>query len=131
MADINDLSRLVLEEMQAYTNEVDRVMQDEIEKKAKEVTKKLKNTTAFNERSGAKSYKRKFFLKKLAQGKGYVRFVIANRKFQLTHLLEEGHKVKNKKNGTILGKVKAYPHWNQAQKEVNELTDDIIRRLKK
>ena len=131
MADIKDLSKLVLEEMQLYTNEVDQVMQEEIEKKAKEVTKKLKATTVFNQRSGVKSYKRKFFLKKLAQGRGYVRFVIANRKFQLTHLLEKGHKVKNKKNSSILGQVKAYPHWKQAQKEIDELTNDIIRRLKK
>ena len=121
--EIDDLAATIMQELQEYSEEVDEVMQDEIVKKAKKVTKDLKNNSNIPVKSG--DYKKSFYFKKLAQGRGFVRCVVANRKYQLTHLLEHGHATKNG------GRVKAYPHWEQAQKEVDTLDEDIARRLGK
>lgn len=50
--------------------------------------------------------------------------------YRLTHLLEIGHDIKNQPGGPVLGRVKAYPHWERVRNSaVQKLTDRILRGL--
>ena len=116
---IDDLADIIAEELESYTEEVDGVMQDEIDALSKEVVKNLKNNPIIPEETG--KYEKSFYLKKEAQGRGYKRNRIANRDYQKTHLLEDGHLTSNGK------RTRAFPHWKEAQ----ELADTLPERLEK
>lgn len=118
---IDDLADIIAEELESYTEEVDGVMQDEIDALSKEVVKNLKNNPIIPEDTG--EYKKSFYIKKEAQGKGYKRNRIASKKphYRLTHLLEDGHLTSNGK------RTRAFPHWKEAQ----ELADTLPERLEK
>ena len=119
VVNIDDLAHIIAEELESYTEEVDGVMQDEIDALSKEVVKNLKNNPIIPEETG--KYKKSFYLKKEAQGRGYKRNRIANRDYQKTHLLEDGHLTSNGK------RTRAFPHWKEAQ----ELADTLPERLEK
>ena len=117
--DIDGLAAAIAEELEGYSQEVDDIMQDEIDTLSKEVRNNLKNNPIIPEKTG--EYKKSFYIKKVAQGKGYKRLRVANKKHQLTHLLDEGHLTSNGK------RTKAFPHWKEAQ----QLADTLPERMKK
>ena len=59
---------------------------------------------------------------------GTSRKVIHNKQYQLVHLLELGHDLKNK-NGIKYGDVKAYPHVKDAQEYAERETDKLIEEV--
>lgn len=122
MSDISseDMQRAVISALQEYSQEIDDIMQDEIETLAKEIVKTMKSDDDIPVRTG--KYKRSFFMKKIASGKGFKRVAVANRVSQLTHLLEHGHLV----NGI---RTRAYPHWEKAQKMADTLPERLERRI--
>ena len=115
---IEDLAKTITAELKTYTKEIDDTMQDEIDRLSKELVKDLENDPIIPKKSG--DYRKGFYLKKLAQGNGYKRNVIANKKYQLTHLLEYGHL---KRNGTK--RTKEFPHWEHAQEKADTLPQRI------
>ena len=123
MASVDDLAKLIAHEMEQYSEDVDDIMQKEIDKISKEIVNDLKNNPIIPEKTG--DYKKKFYAKKLGQGKGYKRVLIANRKAWLTHLLEHGHAIKTG------GRTKEYPHWKNAQEKADTLVDRLKEAIKK
>ena len=123
MASVEDLANLIAQEMEQYSEDVDDIMQKEIDKISKEIVKDLKNDPIIPEKTG--DYKKKFYAKKLGQGKGYKRVLIANKKAWLTHLLENGHAIKTG------GRTRAYPHWKHAQEQADKLAERIKEAIKK
>ena len=93
-------------------------MQKVIDEVTKEVLNNLKNNPVIPKKTG--EYSKSFYKRKLAQGKGYKRNLIASKKYQLTHLLENSHLTRS---GT---RTRAFPHWKQAQ----EIADTLPDRLK-
>lgn len=123
MAGIDDLSKLVIKELLEYSDEVEEIMCDEIEKCAMDVKSDLSNNVNTPVDTG--KYKKSFYIKVEGKGKGFIRYRVANKKYQLTHLLEYGHA---KVNG---GRTRAYPHWINGQEIADELPERIKRRLGK
>lgn len=119
---IGDLVTAITNELTQYSEEVDEIVKDEIDKLSKELVTDLKSDKNIPEKTG--KYKKSFYVKKLSEGKGRKKVVIANKVYRLTHLLEKGHV---NFHGNM--RTKAYPHWIYAQRKAEELPERIQRRL--
>lgn len=116
---IDDLSNELLKIAGEIDREVEKNLANEIKKIAIETVESLKNDSNIPQRTnGEKSYKRLFYAKKTETG-----YIIANKKYQLTHLLENGHQTANG------GRTRAFPHWSTAQKKVDDAVKEINDKL--
>ena len=108
------------------SQEVQDAANKAIKRVARETVKRLKNTSP--KRSG--EYARDWAVKNLSVHGNIVNLVVHNRKhYQLTHLLENGHVIRNKK-GTY-GRAPAHPHIGPAEEWASiELPAQIERELK-
>ncbi|MBR4907764.1 MAG: hypothetical protein IKY16_07935 [Bacteroidales bacterium] len=48
-------------------------------------------------------------------------------KYQLAHLLEHGHVVRNRPGGRIVGMARAFPHWAEAEEKASEELEKKIK----
>ena len=124
---IDDLARLIANDLAEYSEEVDDAVEKVITKTTKEALTVLKNNNNIPKMTG--KYKKSFYAKDLYKSKGknegYFKMVVANRKYQLTHLLENGHV---NRDGS---RTKAYPHWKDAQAIADTLPDRIKGAIEK
>ena len=121
---INDVSGEVKKIMDEYEAEVEKITSDEIEAIAKETANELKNTSP--RRTG--QYAGGWAIRQ-ERGTGVANFVVYNRKKpQLTHLLENGHVIRNKK-GTY-GRTDGISHIAPAeQKAADMLVEKLESKL--
>ena len=117
------LADAIVKEMVAYSREVDDLLKEKIDETAKEVRSQLANSPDIPKRTG--KYKRSFFVRKVADGMGYHRMVVANRQYQLTHLLERGHVTRSG------GRTRAYPHWEKAEQVAQTLYQKVLEGIGK
>ena len=116
---VSDLATAISSELESYSREVDQKMQKEVDAISKEIVKELKNNPDIPVRTG--NYKKSFYVKNSAKGMGYKRNIVANKEYQITHLLETRHLTSTGR------RPRAFPHWAQAQK----IADTLPERLKK
>ena len=116
-----DLFAEINAQLEEYTEEVDEKLQGEIDSLSKEIVNLLKNHPNIPEKTG--KYKKSFVVRTVAKGKGFKRNVVANRKYRLTHLLEDGHLTKNG------GRTRAFPHWKDAQEMAETLPERLEKKL--
>ncbi len=112
-----------MEALQEEAERVEETSRDEITKVAKEALNKLRNHPGIPERTG--DYKKSFALKKTSDSKGELSYKLHNKspEYRKAHLLEYGYA---KRNG---GRVRAFPHWKDAQEIVDELPERLKRRI--
>lgn len=84
-----------------YSDEVNEVVEEEIEKEARALVERLKSDSPKKSGKYAKSWK----VSTISNERSRKSKLIYNEKGQLTHLLENGHVTRNGKTRT-----KAYPH---------------------
>ena len=83
---------------------------------AKEDVDKLRHANTYTVRSG--DYNKGWSVK-TTNGMNFINCIVHNKDhYQLTHLLEKGHRIK--RNGTIKGNAKAFPHIEPVEKQSNE-----------
>ena len=123
MASLEDFADAVMEALQEESERVEEASREEIEKTAKEALQILRNHPNIPERTG--DYKKSFALKKRVDRKGELDYVLHNKspEYRKAHLLEYGYA---KRNG---GRVRAFPHWKDAQEIVDELPERLKRRI--
>ncbi len=122
MNDINQLSQLIEEALTEFSEEKEEELAEEIDRLSDAVVENLENNPVLKGLKGTGKYRKSFFVKTLAKGKGFKRNVIANKKHQLTHLLERSHLTRNGVTRT-----RAFPHWETAQKKLEELSEGVFK----
>lgn len=122
MNDINQLSQLIEDALFEYSEEVEEEMDEEIDRLADAVVENLEGNPVLKNLKGTGKYRKSFFCKTVAKGKGFKRKVVANKKYQLTHLLERSHLTRNGVTRT-----RAFPHWETAQKKLDELSEGVFK----
>lgn len=115
---ILDLSAAIMAELEEYTEETNAKVQKVVDEVTKEAYLDLSNNPVIPKRSG--EYAKKFYIRKEKIGFGKTVNIIANKKYQITHLLERPHPMPQG------GMSKAYPHWAEAQK----IADTLPERMK-
>ncbi len=120
MADVSELAELIVKDLEGFYEETDANMQHLIDEVTNEALTELRNDPNIPVQTGL--YKKGFYKKTLAKGRGYKRNAIGNKVYQLTHLLENGHLTQNGR------RTRAFPHWKQAEefveKRIEELTNN-------
>jgi len=111
--------------LEEYSEDLQDATNDAIEKVAKEAVQKLKNTSPKKTGDYARGWK-----VKREKGRGNIAtLIVHNKEYQLTHLLENGHIVRNKK-GTY-GRAPAIKHIKPVEEWANtELPQEIERQLR-
>jgi len=91
---MQEIEKQLTDILNEYVKEVDEISNDTMEKTAKETVKDLRNTSP--KRTG--DYARDWAVKTERGAGGSKVFTVHNRKhYQLTHLLEKSHVIRNKK----------------------------------
>ena len=120
---VEELAEAIMEFSGEIAEEIGENLNTELKKIAKETADSLKNDSNIPQRTkDEESYKRLFYVKKTELG-----YVVANKKYQLTHLLENGHDIV--RNGETVGRARAFPHWDRAQKKVDSAVNLIRGKL--
>ena len=111
--------------LDAYEDRVKNVYEMSVSRVSREAVQRLRNTSP--KKSG--SYARGWSLKKVKSGANVMDVIVHNRTdYQLTHLLENGHVIRNKK-GTY-GRTRPIKHIAPvAEWAENELPNEIERGL--
>lgn len=118
---IGGLSDEIVRQLKEYNSEVNEKLEASIKEVANEVKDSLKNdNTIPKSKAIHKHYRDSFYVQKVGKSQKYV---IANKLYRLTHLLERGHLTRNGK------RTRAYPHWERANKLALEKVLEIKKQL--
>lgn len=117
----------VIETLNDYVDEVRVATNEAIEKTAKEAVKKLKSTSPRRPNGGR--YAKGWTIKKERAIGNVISIIVHNKTdYQLTHLLEKGHVIKNGKGE--FGRVAGIKHIEPVEQwAIRELPDEIERKL--
>lgn len=118
---VDQMARLIARTLEDFGEEVEEKIEQAISDVAEDTLEDLQNNPVIPERTGA--YAKGFYLKNVYKGrgknKGFHKIIVANKKYRVGHLLENGHLTRSG------GRTRAYPHWKQAQEIANTLPDKI------
>ena len=119
---VDQFAKLIAKTLEDYEEGVEESIEKVIQEVAEDTLEDLESNPIIPEQTG--EYQKGFYLKNIYKGrgkeKGIHKIVVANKKYQIGHLLENGHATRNG------GRTKAFPHWKDAQ----EIADTLPDRLK-
>lgn len=126
--DINDFSDALYKTISSEFKDVNKKVNKGIERISRD-TKKMVQEKSPVYKGKSKNlekgkYQKNWEITTLTRN-GTSRKVIHNKQYQLVHLLELGHDLKNK-NSIKYGEVKAYPHVKDAQEYADREADKLI-----
>lgn len=119
--DIDDLSDVIMHELETYSDEVAEIIKDSVQQVAKRCVKEVKDKSPV-ETSG---YKKGWKAKVSFENREIIRMTVYNsKKPQLTHLLEHGHAKVN--GGRVEGKAHIRPAEQNAEAELMQRIEEAL-----
>lgn len=118
---IDDMADEIMKGLEEYASLASDTLKDAVKKAGDTAKKEVKENAP--KRTGA--YKKSWTVKKIKETSNSLELVVHSKsKYQLTHLLENGHAARNG------GRTKAMPHIKPAEeKAIKQLQEDIVKGL--
>lgn len=119
---IEDLTKTIMEGLEEYVD----LKSEEVKKACKKASTTVKKEIKANAPVNTGAYAKSWSVKNVKETSNSISLVVHSRnRYQLAHLLEYGHALRNG------GRSKAFPHIKKAEeKGTKQLEDEIIRNLK-
>jgi len=117
---IDELGNAVMRELNLFEQETNEKVQEITKDVARSGLKMIKKIGTYNDRTG--KYRKGFRLKNVSTYR-YPRYILSNRLFRLTHLLEHGHSTSG---GT--GRASAHSHWKPTEQYMMEELEERLGR---
>ena len=119
MTSIDDLTAEVMQGLSEYAELTDKAMKKAVRKTATAV----KNEISVNAPEKTGRYKKSWKAKKVRENSHTLEMTVHSKdRYQLTHLLEKGHALRNG------GRARAFPHIAPAEEHGAEMLEDLIRK---
>ena len=119
MTSIDDLTAEVMQGLSEYAELTDKAMKKAVRKTATTV----KNEISANAPKKTGRYQKSWTAKKVKENSHTLEMTVHSKdRYQLTHLLEKGHALRNG------GRSRAFPHIAPAEEHGAELLEDLIRK---
>ena len=119
MTSIDDMASEVMKGLNEYAELADVSMKKAVRKTATAV----KNEIAANAPKKTGRYKKSWATKKVKENSHTLEMTVHSKnRYQLTHLLEKGHALRNG------GRARAFPHIAPAEEHGAEMLEDLIRK---
>lgn len=122
---IDDFSRILTEKCQEYTEDVKK----EVEKGFREIGSQAKSEVKEASPSDTGAYKKGWIVSITKDGKGTIDVIVHNKKYRITHLLENGHLIKNGTGRVYEKTVPPIPHIADVQKHAEEMAEELLKNL--
>ncbi|WP_312288139.1 HK97 gp10 family phage protein [Terrisporobacter sp.] len=122
MTNISELEAAISKELELYSKEITQSIKESVDIVAKEVNKEIKRNVTFKERRG--KYIKSFKIKKTYENpnKKVKTWYVGNGEHRLSHLLENGHALKNG------GRARAYPHIKYGQELAEKRMEELVEK---
>ena len=119
MTSIDDLTAAVMQGLSEYAELTDKAMKKAVRKTATAV----KNEISANAPKKTGRYQKSWMAKKVKENSHTLEMTVHSKnRYQLTHLLEKGHALRNG------GRARAFPHIAPAEEHGAEMLEDLIRK---
>ena len=119
MTSIDDLTAEVMQGLSEYAELTDKAMKKAVRKTATVV----KNEISANAPEKTGRYKKSWKAKKVRENSHTLDMTVHSKdRYQLTHLLEKGHALRNG------GRARAFPHIAPAEEHGAEMLEELIRK---
>ena len=115
----NDLSKAILKELENYTENVSEAVDEAVGDIAMESRKKLQAIRSVEGSNVWRKYPRGWTIKSKKRKGNRTEIVWNSRYYQLTHLLENGHVIKNG-TGRTYGRTRKFEHIGPINEEAQE-----------
>lgn len=123
--DVDGLSKAIINGLEEYAE----VTSEGVKKAVKKTATECKNNIKAHSPKLTGDYAKGWVTKKEFESANELRISVKNRTdYQLTHLLEYGHIVKNRPDGKVLGSASAHPHIRPAELRAKK---DLMKRIEK
>lgn len=116
--DPEEVGAAIVEMLQVYTAEVGEEIKKRALKICKEAKNRLRQTAPINKHSRGPHYAKSWKVKVVYQNRYESRVTVYNSKYQVSHLLENGHQLRQ--GGRLVGHVEARPHVAPVQQWTEE-----------
>lgn len=119
---IDEMDQAINEQLKKYAGSITEDMKDSLRESAKEIRKDISRNSPV--RTGR--YKKSWSVKKIAENSTSLELVVHSKnRYQLTHLLEHGHALRN--GGRVEGKPHIQPAEESGKKKLVESLKEKIQ----